>query len=125
MTTNITITLLRLEFQQLFTTSCKYISWVGNRKFRLSACLWLSWGEDLLNAHPLTPDVCLSHSFRYILSQGAPGRERKSCSTPVPINPNKKFTRMENESFTNLHTQLIRWRRHVKRALFQTYKNGK
>jgi hypothetical protein len=73
--TNIMITLLRLEFQNLFITSYKYISWKSNQKFRLSACLWLSGGEDLLNAHPLAPNICLGHSFRYILSQGAPGRE--------------------------------------------------
>jgi hypothetical protein len=69
MNINIMITLLTLKFQNLFITSCKYINWQSNQKFRLSACLWLSGGEDLLNAHPLTPDVCLRHSFRYILSQ--------------------------------------------------------
>ncbi len=88
MSTIIMITLLRLEFQQRFITSCKYISRVSNQKFRLSACLWLSGGEDLLNAHPLAPDVCLSHSFRYILSQGAPGRENllvhnKTCTGTI------------------------------------------
>jgi hypothetical protein len=72
MNINTMITLLTLKFHKLFITSYKYISWVGHQKFRLSACLWLSGGQDLLNAHPLAPDVCLGHSFRYILSQGAP-----------------------------------------------------